>query len=525
MSIARWKTLACFLICCIFFGASRPVRADAPDYALPGEWSLPWTCGEGYRVTWDPQGHWTSGKATGLAFDLALPEGTPLYAPSDGVAYFLRDERPFDTNLGNYIEVVTGDNWLIRLAHLRDEQSGERAVQAGELLGHSGNSGAQAAHLHLEVLVREGTRWVCPNWSDLERFFGLDMAEFVENAVIANGGCPAHLLMDGNVAPQEDSILLGNEIALMVPLYNAGREALTLESLQVSLVGPDGASRPADSALGQVLAPQATTRVTVTVQPDSPGAWSVGRVTCDVGEETVTMETEGAWEVEPTSLTIVALSTPEQVAVGERIQLAASIENQGAEAARIDGLRVGGIQPNGDLWSAEALREELLQPGEVATMTLTSLTIPQQVGEWQVTRAGFIRDGQAYYTAPQDQLLTVYGPELRVEDVSVYAAPRTLCILMRVQNVGTEEAAPDALEVWGWKPDGESYFSVSNRCLRPVAPGDSVLLRWDVPTKGFDGVWRLVEGGYWTNGVYYRMTLPQQMEVGVDTFLLVDDAE
>ncbi|MHB0857227.1 MAG: peptidoglycan DD-metalloendopeptidase family protein [Anaerolineae bacterium] len=519
MPKSRWTFLACFLICCSLVLLPVPIRADGPDYALPGQWTLPWTCGEGFRVTWDPQGHWTHAKGTGLAFDLATPEGTPLYAPADGVAYFLRDERPFDTNLGNYVEMVVADDWLIRLAHLRDAQTGERSVRAGELLGHSGSTGAQAAHLHLEVLVRDGARWVCPDWSSLERFFGLDMAEFVEEAVIANSGCPARLLMAGSVVPQETRITLGDAMTLTVPLRNVGLEALTLDNLQVSITGPDGASRPADTEPGQVLEPRATGLVTVTVWPDTPGLWKVSRVTCGVNGTIVAMAAEGDWHVDPANLAIEPLALPERVGVGERIEFAASIVNTGAEATRIDGLRIGGAQPDGTPWNAEAQDRVTLRPGETVTMNLSSLTIPQQVGDWQVTQAGFVRDGQTYYANEPDLLFPVYGPQLLIEDVSVYAAPRALCILMRVRNVGTEEAMPDALDVWGWKPDGESHFAVSNRRIPPLAPGESALLQWDVPTKGVDGVWKLVEGGYWAKGAYYRMLLPQQVVVGVDTFL------
>ena len=101
-----------------------------------------------------------------------MEESTPLFAPGDGMAYFLRDERLFETNLGNYVEVVIEGDWLVRLAHLRDPQSGERPVRAGELIGHSGDTGVPVPHLHLEVLVRRDTSWVRPDISRMERFFG-----------------------------------------------------------------------------------------------------------------------------------------------------------------------------------------------------------------------------------------------------------------------------------------------------------------------------------------------------------------
>ena len=86
------------VLCCALVGV--PVRAQGPDYGELGRFTLPWACDQAHRISWDPQGHWANGKARGVAFDFAMPVGTALVAPADGLATWARDDRRLETTYG-----------------------------------------------------------------------------------------------------------------------------------------------------------------------------------------------------------------------------------------------------------------------------------------------------------------------------------------------------------------------------------------------------------------------------------------
>ena len=133
-TLRPYSRVAWILLALLSLAVSTPVLAGEPNYAVPGRLALPWPCGEAYEVTWGPEGHWAHGKATGIAFDFSLPSGTPLFAPANGMACSLLDERFLETNLGPRVEIVVSDDWLVRLAHLRDPQSGGREVLRARLI-------------------------------------------------------------------------------------------------------------------------------------------------------------------------------------------------------------------------------------------------------------------------------------------------------------------------------------------------------------------------------------------------------
>ena len=166
-----------------------PAQALGPDYRVPGGFVLPWACGQSYRVTWEPSGHWESGKATGVAFDFSLPEGTPLFAPFSGTASFHSDLRPLETTYGHYIDLIDETGfWLVRLAHLSEPQSGTRFVRTGDQLGYSGASGVTSPHLHLELLARQGSGWVAPDPGELTALYGLSRQQLTEGAYVGRDG-------------------------------------------------------------------------------------------------------------------------------------------------------------------------------------------------------------------------------------------------------------------------------------------------------------------------------------------------
>jgi murein DD-endopeptidase MepM/ murein hydrolase activator NlpD len=507
----RVRTIAWSVLLMALLGLSwllpRTIRAADPDYIIPGQFTLPWPCGEGHQVTWDPLGHWSLHKATGIAFDFAMQEGTPLFAPADGMAYFLVDERPFEANLGNYVELVTGD-WMVRLAHLRDPQSGEHIVHAGELIGYSGKTGATAEHLHLEILVRDGAGWERPDLNRLERLWGLPLADLTEGAIVTRASCPAQLAIAGSVRPLREKNRLGETLDLSVPLRNDGSEPVTLDAVQVSLYAPNGTALVAKVQGAWEVGRNGSLSISVPVRPNLAGTWRIGRVTCLAGDTTFGFATEGTLDIGPSSLRLVQLNMPAILDVGKRITLEAQIENTGEMDVALDDVQIDGLQPNGTPWSASAGQASTLQAGSRQRLLLYSTSVPLTVGLWNTQQIGYQRDKQIFYFDRVEQSFAVLGPEIRLKQATIYASAKTLSVFLTITNVGTRTAIPDAITVWGWKPDGEHDFVLTNRKVAPVAPGQSALIQLDVPLEHNEGLWRLVEAGYWVSGDYYRMDFP-----------------
>ncbi|HHX66253.1 MAG TPA: peptidoglycan DD-metalloendopeptidase family protein [Chloroflexi bacterium] len=507
--ILRAVTLGLLALFC----SMSPVSADLDlieiNYNAPGALLLPWDCGRGYRVTWEPQDHWAHGKAGGIAYDFALPEGTPLYAPADGIAHFLTDERPFETNLGHYVEIVAeGGTWLIRLAHLRDAQSGERPVMAGEFIGYSGRSGASAAHLHIEFLVRQGARWVQPDYERMVELFGRPMNEYVMGAMIAHDGCAARLTLAGDVQVPADGWRLGDTVELRVPVRNAGVEPFDLRALQVSMTHPSGASLLADIEEERTLGPGAAMLVPVSVRPPLAGEWRIQRVSYQVDDLVHSLSVEGLFRVDPSPLRALGVSMPtEEISVGDTIALTAWVENMSDEIIRVDDLAVGGLRPDGVPWTAHAGQMTELLPGRISAVNLSGAVIPQTVGEWDIRWIGYRSGDDDLLFGRLNQSFAVVGPELRAARMDVYASSHSIGILLHLINVGTAPVAPEAVEVWGWKANGEEHFSAIREDIASLAPGESTMLWIGVPIDPKEGTWRLVEAGHWTDGNYYRIPL------------------
>ncbi|NLG51683.1 MAG: M23 family metallopeptidase [Chloroflexi bacterium] len=502
-----WLTLAGLIFALV--GGVGPVAADAPDYALPARWALPWPCNESHRVTWDPAGHWTHYKATGIAFDFSMREGTPLFAPADGVAYFLRDERDLDTNLGNYVEIVIEDEWLVRLAHLRDRQAGERPVRAGELIGYSGGSGVSQEHLHLELLVRNGNRWVRPDLDRLETFFRLPISAFVENNSILNDGCPAELLLDGDIYVERETLPLGDDLTITVPVHNAGLEPLWLDKVQVTLAAPGGATQVVEADAGWSLPGKATETIYLTASPYMAGDWAVQGVWCQTDGATLDFYGEAAFYVQPGPLALGALVAPEALAVGERLDLVVEVENRDSVPVSVDNLHVGGTRPDGNPWVSTG-EGGTIPPGETRQFTLQDAVLPAKVGTWQIDAVGYEQEGKLLLLERPAQQVEVVGPELVAEQLAVYPSQSGWSVFLAVKNVGTDLVIPDAIEIWGWNPDGEGYFTVRQKRKMPLAPGVCAFMRLDVPWLQQDRPGELVEIGYWVGSQYYRIDTLKQ---------------
>jgi hypothetical protein len=486
--------------------------ADGPDYAVPEQFAWPWACDEGHRITWGPQDHLDYGKAKGIAYDFAMPSGTPIYAPINGIAHFLLDERPFETNFGNYIEIVTLDgDWLIRLAHLRDVQSGERPVVAGELIGHSGASGVSAAHLHLELLLWDGADWVRPSIGRFGGFFGVPIADLVEDAIIVQNQCQARIALNGNVRALSERALLGEPADLSVPLQNKGLELQALDTLQVVLRHETGQTLVLErQAMGE-LGPKMADSFDVSGLPTRAGLWQVSHVIYGGGGHSGRLEASGELWVDSLPLVIEDLHMPERtLSVGDSISFEVTVHNEAQFDLSLDDLYVRGLQPDDTRWEAHLNEPLKLEAGRSRRLVLLSSVVPQRSGQWDALQIGFQRDGQTFHLADIEYAFDVSGPELRIDRVHTWYSSKGLIVLLNLVNVGTQVAEPDSIEVWGWQADGETPFVLARERVQPIAPGASSLVLLQRPVADLGEGWRLVEAGYWSSGAYYGLGLGPQ---------------
>ena len=83
------------------------------------------------------------------AVDLAVAQGTPIYAAHDGTILTGYNGGGY----GNYIYLNRGDGLQTRYAHMSQfAVSYGETVTAGQLIGYVGNTGSSTGpHLHFEV--------------------------------------------------------------------------------------------------------------------------------------------------------------------------------------------------------------------------------------------------------------------------------------------------------------------------------------------------------------------------------------
>ena len=495
--------------------ARAPASAGGPDLSVAGRFALPWACDEGHRITWTPSGHWSRGKASGVAYDFSMATGTPLYAPADGAVYSLLDERPFQTNYGNYVELVTMDGeWLIRLAHLRDAQTGERYVKAGELIGHSGSSGVPVEHLHLELFVRQDTGWVRPDLAHMQRLFGLAKEDWIEDAILTNDGCAPRVALVGHVEPIEEKVRLGETARLRLLMRNDGLLPLSLSMVQVSLHGPESASVVGEARGRWVLPQKSATTILVPVTPIWPGDWSVERVTYRTETATQSLPAKGGLQVSPSPLQLVDVVMPSDgLAVGDTARIEVRVENSGPEATQLDDLYVVGVRPDGAPWRALLGEGTRIPPMSVREYVIESRQVLHNVGTWTALRIGYPHQATELYFDTIERSFVVDGPELALNHVQTFALGGALHLFLNVSNTGTQTATPDTFEVWGWRSDGET-FDASQR-VAPIDPGQSALIHLTIPSDGGEGGWRLAEAGWWTKGSFFELALPERLGVSV----------
>ncbi len=210
-------------------------------------------CGEANRITWLPEEHWAYRKATGLAYDFGLPEGTSVFAPAAGAAYFLRDERPLRPTW------ATMSIWWLRGAGWCAWRTCGTRRRGNARCGLASCSAIRAARawrtrtFTLSLLIREGRRWVSPEAAQLTSLFGLPTADLVEGAILVNEGCAATLQTDGDAYLEggSDLLALGQPRACRIPIRNVGIEAAAIEQVAVAArAGWGVAFRRGDGPLG-----------------------------------------------------------------------------------------------------------------------------------------------------------------------------------------------------------------------------------------------------------------------------------
>jgi murein DD-endopeptidase MepM/ murein hydrolase activator NlpD len=137
--------------------ASTP---QAPAIVVRGDGAHPITMGGGLLRRWplDETGYITRGQlgagdnAAHSGVDIAVPTGTPVRVAGPGSVA----EASRDAEYGLFVLVRHDGGFETRYAHLSRLLTGAgKAVQAGEVIGLSGNSGRSSApHLHFEITQR-----------------------------------------------------------------------------------------------------------------------------------------------------------------------------------------------------------------------------------------------------------------------------------------------------------------------------------------------------------------------------------
>jgi murein DD-endopeptidase MepM/ murein hydrolase activator NlpD len=110
------------------------------------------------RSNYGPRVHPITGERGRMhhGIDVALPSGTPLTAPADGVVV----NKGFDKGAGFFLVLEHAGGWRTVFFHLQKTPAGamRSPVKVGDVVAYSGNTGASTGpHLHFEVR-RSATR-------------------------------------------------------------------------------------------------------------------------------------------------------------------------------------------------------------------------------------------------------------------------------------------------------------------------------------------------------------------------------
>lgn len=124
-------------------------------------YSLPFAAGKMFPVSQGFHGKYSHTGGDCYSIDFKMPEGTPIHAARDGVVVGTKEDsdiggsdKKFEWD-ANYVLIRHSDGTLGHYVHLKKDGckvSVGQAVQAGDLIGLSGNTGhSTGPHLHFAV--------------------------------------------------------------------------------------------------------------------------------------------------------------------------------------------------------------------------------------------------------------------------------------------------------------------------------------------------------------------------------------
>jgi len=222
------------------------------------------------------------------------------------------------------------------------------------------------------------------------------------------------------------------------------------------------------------------------------------------------MPAKGQLEVQPPALEVEQLVVRYPVLyTGDTLDLTVKLRNAGERQWSCDDLVVEGKRPDGISWRATAGGAGGLGLGQTAELTLPNHAALQTAGVWRIERLGYRLGDEVFFFRQLEQAFYLFGPQLEAEQVESYYSENGWHLFVTLRNEGTHVARPERIEVWGWRADGETTFVAKASRPRPIAAGEADLIRFDIPLDDDEGAWRLVEAGYWQQGVYYRIRLPK----------------
>lgn len=145
------------------------VALGAPDavHNPPGPYRVPFGVGSTYLITQAYPSRLThTTPDSEYAVDIALPDGTPVYAARDGVVINARHDSfrgaptPVMLDQANVVEILHDDGTIAIYAHLHWDSIRVRIgdhVQRGQFIADSGSTGfSTGPHLHFAVIRNSG---------------------------------------------------------------------------------------------------------------------------------------------------------------------------------------------------------------------------------------------------------------------------------------------------------------------------------------------------------------------------------